>query len=231
MGEVMCFQKLKISPQLIYISKIKCSFMRIALYARVSKALDQKPENQLIELRKWAKNANHEVIGEFIDECSSKDTRPQKELLLKKLRLSEIDGVAFWSLDRWGRNMSELVLELEEFSKAGKSFISMKEGLDLSTSAGRLMANVLASMANFERDRIQERTFLGLARAKAWGKIGGRHPNSCGCGTKDKKGKLHDGYMKPIRDAASNTVIGWQDTRNQTPSEKDSQISGQNATP
>jgi DNA invertase Pin-like site-specific DNA recombinase len=148
--------------------------MRIALYARVSKALDQNPENQLIELRKWAASSGNQVIGEFVDEVSSKDTRPQKELVLKKIRLGEADGVCVWSLDRWGRSMSELVLELEEFSKAGKSLISLKEGIDLSTAAGRLMANILSSMANFERDRIRERTLLGLARARAQGKRLGR---------------------------------------------------------
>ena len=148
--------------------------MKVALYARVSKALEQNPENQLIELRRWAKSAGHEVEGEYVDEVSSKDTRPQKELVLKKLRLDEIGGVAFWSLDRWGRTASELILELEEFSKTGKAIISMKEGIDLSSAAGRLMANMLSIMANFERDRIKERTLLGLARAKAQGKKLGR---------------------------------------------------------
>jgi DNA invertase Pin-like site-specific DNA recombinase len=148
--------------------------MRVALYARVSKALEQNPENQLIELRKWAKNANHEVIGEFVDEVSSKDTRPQKEQVLKLLRTGQAQGVAFWSLDRWGRNASELIFELEEFSKTDIMLMSLKEGIDLSTSAGRLMANMLAIMANFERDRIKERTLLGLARARAQGKRLGR---------------------------------------------------------
>lgn len=148
--------------------------MRVALYARVSMALKQNPENQLLELRRWASAAGHEVVGEFVDEVSSKDTRPQKEAVLRMLRLGEIQGVAFWSLDRWGRSMGELVLELEEFSRSGVSLFSMKEGIDLSTAAGRLMANILSSMANFERDRIRERTMLGLARARAQGKRLGR---------------------------------------------------------
>jgi len=148
--------------------------MKVALYARVSMALRQTPENQLIALRTWAKNGNHEVAGEFVDEISSRDTRPQKEAVLRMLRLGEIDGVAFWSLDRWGRSMSELVLELEEFSKSGKALISLKEGFDLSTAAGRLMGNLLASMANFERDMIRERVMSGLARARAQGKKLGR---------------------------------------------------------
>lgn len=148
--------------------------MKIALYARVSKALDQNPQNQLIELRRWAAAMNNEVFGEFVDEVSSKDTRPRKESVLLLLRRGTIQGVAFWSLDRWGRSMTELVLEMEEFSKSGYLIFSMKEGLDLSNAAGRLMVNVLAAMANFERDRIRERTLLGLARAKAQGKKLGR---------------------------------------------------------
>ena len=148
--------------------------MKIAIYARVSMALKQNPENQLLELRRWAHAMNHEVIGTFVDEISSRDTRPQKEEVLKLLRRGEVQGVAFWSLDRWGRSMSELVLELEEFSKAGITMFSFKEGIDLSTAAGRLMANVLSAMANFERDRIRERTLLGLARARAQGKKLGR---------------------------------------------------------
>lgn len=148
--------------------------MKVALYARVSMALRQTPENQLIDLRAWAARSGHQIEGEYVDTISSKDTRPNKELLLKKLRMNEVDGVAFWSLDRWGRNSGELILELEEFSKSGKALISMKEGIDLSSAAGRFMAQMMAIMANFERDRIQERVMLGLARARAQGKVLGR---------------------------------------------------------
>lgn len=148
--------------------------MRVAIYARISKAIDQNPENQLIALRKWALDAGYEVEGEYVDEISSKDTRPQKENVLKKLRRGEIDGVLFWSLDRWGRTMTELVTEMEEFSGSEKVLMSYQEALDLSTAAGRLAGHVLAALANFERDRIRERTMLGLARAKAQGKKLGR---------------------------------------------------------
>ena len=149
---------------------------KVCLYARVSKALEQNPQNQLLELRRWANSMEHEVIGEFVDEVSSKDTRPEKEKVLRLLRSGSAQGVAFYALDRWGRSMSELVFELEEFSKAGIIMFSLKEAIDLSSAAGRLFANVLAAMANFERDRIRERTLLGLARAKAQGKKLGRPP-------------------------------------------------------
>lgn len=150
--------------------------MRIALYARVSKRLGQHPENQVLALKQWASSSSHEVEGIYIDKDSTRDTRPKKEEILKKLRLGSLDGVAFMALDRWGRNMTELVLELDEFSKTGKSLISLKEGIDMSTAAGRFAAHVLAAMANFERDRLSERTKLGIARARAQGKRIGRPP-------------------------------------------------------
>ena len=70
--------------------------------------------------------------------------------------------------------MSELVLELEEFGRNGWVMMALKEQIDLSTAAGKMFAHILAAMANFERDRIRERTLLGLARAKAQGKKLGR---------------------------------------------------------
>ena len=82
--------------------------------------------------------------------------------------------MGFWSLDRWGRNATELIMEMEEFSGSKQVLFSFQEALDLSTSAGRLGANIIAAMANFERDRLRERTLLGLARAKAQGKKLGR---------------------------------------------------------
>ncbi len=152
--------------------------LKVCLYARVSKALDQNPENQLIALRKWAKNNDYEIEGEYIDKISSKDTRPQKEEVLKKLRRKDVDGVGFWSLDRWGRSMTELILEMEEFGGENKVLMSYQEALDLTRASGRLAGNVIAALANFERDRIQERTLLGLARAKAQGKTLGRPKKS-----------------------------------------------------
>ena len=110
---------------------------------------------------------------------------------MKMLRNGSISGVAFWSLDRWGRTMTELILEMEEFRDSGKQLISMREALDLGTAAGRLAAYIIAAMANFERDRIQERTLLGLARAKAQGKILGRPK-----GKKDSKKRRKVGYYR-----------------------------------
>jgi DNA invertase Pin-like site-specific DNA recombinase len=144
---------------------------------------DQNPLNQLLPLREWAKNAKFdndpvEIVGEFVDEISSKDTRPDKEKVLKMLRLGEIEGVAFIRLERWGRTTSELVSEFEEAIEKKWSLISLKESLNLNTSEGRLYARLLAMFAEFERDRIRERTIEGLLRARAQGKILGRPKKS-----------------------------------------------------
>jgi len=155
--------------------------MRIALYARVSKAGDQTPENQLLELRRWAGLTTHTIIGEYVDELSSRDTRPRKEEVLRMIRLGQVDGVAFVALDRWGRTLSELAFELEEFAKNGWAMLSMKEGFDLTTAFGRASVGFIAVFANFERDRIRERTKAGLDRARAQGKKLGRE------GRPDKK--------------------------------------------
>jgi len=193
--------------------------MRICLYARVSMALKQDPAYQFDPLINWLRLSGNTQVkdeshskGIFVDEISSRDTRPKKEEVLKLMRLGVADGVAFVALDRWGRNMSELVLEMEEFSRNGKSMFSLKEGLDLSTAAGRMMGNVLAAMANFQRDRIQEMTLLGLARSNSKGKINGRHPINCGCGTVLEDGTKHDGDVKPIRND-QNRIIGWSNEK------------------
>lgn len=155
--------------------------MRVCLYARVSKAIEQNPENQFEPLLNWLSRSGHvqvkdadHVTGIFVDEISSRKTRPKKEEVLRQIRLGLADGVAVVALDRWGRTLSELVLELEEFSRKGKSLISLKEALDLGSAAGRAYAGMIAVFADFERDRNRERTMAGLATARALGKRLGR---------------------------------------------------------
>ena len=153
--------------------------MKVALYARVSMGDRQNPDNQLIELRKWAKNCEYEIVGEFVDEMSTRKTRPQKEILLKMLRLGEINAVCFVALDRWGRNARELIGEFQEFNKPDKTLISLKEGLDFSSASGRMFGQMIAIFTEFERERIRERVHSGLERAKLEGRVGGRPRKYC----------------------------------------------------
>lgn len=184
--------------------------LTVALYARVSMEERQDPENQLLQLKKWAtNNADEEILQPFVDEISSRDTRPQKEEVLRLARTGRIDKIVVVSLSRWGRSADELVVELKEFQQRGISLISLREGFTFDTAAGRMFANLLAVLADFERDLTRERVLDGLHRAKVSGKIRGRHPRDCGCGWRDSEtGKEHSGSVKPVRDE-HNVVVAW----------------------
>ena len=149
--------------------------MRAALYARVSTA-DQTTENQLEELRRYVSARGWEPT-EYTDVISgAKDRRPALDRLLKDARRRKVDVVICWRLDRLGRNLKHLVTLLEEFQALGVSFVSLNEGIDLNTAAGRLQLHILSALAQFERERISERVRAGLARAKASGRRLGQKP-------------------------------------------------------
>src|SRR5437879_5964650 len=99
--------------------------MRAALYSRVSKGSEQNPQNQMLLLKKWAKDSGAKVVGTFVDRLSSRDRRPQKEEILRLARLGTIDTIAFVSLDRWGRSMEELVHEMSWMPEQGISLVSL----------------------------------------------------------------------------------------------------------
>jgi DNA invertase Pin-like site-specific DNA recombinase len=147
------------------------------IYSRVSTTDGtQTVENQLADLVRWeqAMGERVHVVERISDQQSSRDTRPGKERALKLLRTKQADTVVFWSLDRWGRTMSELVSEFDEAVRRDWTLISLKEGVSLDSAAGKLFANLLAAFAQFERDRLSERTRAGMARAKQCGTRSGR---------------------------------------------------------
>jgi len=148
--------------------------VKVALYARVS-THDQTAENQLLELRRYV-TARGWTATEYVDTgvSGAKDRRPALDQLVADVRRHRVQGVVCWRLDRLGRNLRHLVLLLDEFNARGITFVTLGEGIDSSTPVGRLIAGVLASIAEFERARIQERIHAGLARAKAHGKRIGR---------------------------------------------------------
>jgi len=148
--------------------------MRVALYARVS-THEQTTENQLLELRRYVEARGWSAV-EYVDEgvSGSKDRRPALDQLTADVRRHKVEAVVCWRLDRLGRNLRHLVLLLDEWQARGIAFVTLGEGIDTSTAAGRLVAGVLGSIAEFERARIQERIHAGLRRARAQGKRLGR---------------------------------------------------------
>ncbi len=147
---------------------------RAAIYARVS-TLDQTTENQLTELRRYIKVRGW-VAKEYVDEgvSGSTDKRPALDKLLRDAKRRRFDVLVCWRLDRLGRNLRHLILFLEELQALGVAFVSLAEGIDATTPAGRLQMHILGAMAEFERARIAERVRLGLARVQANGQSLGR---------------------------------------------------------
>ena len=148
--------------------------MRAALYARVS-TFDQEPENQLQELRRYIE-ARTWTAQEYVDRgvSGAKDRRPALDQLITDAKRRRFDVLVCWRLDRLGRNLKHLVTLLEELQAVGVAFVSLGEGIDCTTPAGKLQLHILAALAEFERDRIRERVLAGLQRARAQGKRLGR---------------------------------------------------------
>lgn len=148
--------------------------MRAAIYARVS-TFDQNPENQLAELRQYAA-ARGWTVTEFVDKgiSGAKERRPALDEMLQAAKRRKVDVVVCWRLDRLGRNLRHLVVLLEDLTALGVAFVSLGEGIDATTPAGRLQMAVLGAIAQFERERIAERVRAGLARARAQGTRLGR---------------------------------------------------------
>src|SRR4051812_22781761 len=148
--------------------------MRAALYARVS-TFDQEPENQLQEIRRYTAARGWTGV-EYVDRgvSGAKDRRTALDELLADARRRRFDVLICWRLDRLGRNLKHLITLLEELHALGVAFVSLAEGIDATTPAGKLQMHILGAIAEFERERIRERVLAGLQRARTQGKRLGR---------------------------------------------------------
>jgi site-specific DNA recombinase len=172
--------------------------MKLAIYARVSTDKcetcgkkppahpeighafrGQDPEVQLRELREWCEQQGHTIVEIYVDRGLSGKKgvyRPELERLMVDAEKGrrDFDAVLVWRLSRFGRSVPDLTNQVKRLHAAKVSFISKQEGFDLTTSTGRLVFNVLCSIAEFERDVISENTVAGMKKAKAEGHLPGR---------------------------------------------------------
>ena len=121
--------------------------------------------------------------------------------LLKDAQVHRFDCVLVLRLDRAFRSVADLHRTLEAWQVPGVEFVSLREGFDTKTAAGRLVMNFLASFAEFELSLIKERIADGLARARSEGKRLGRPP-----GRKDKHPRKKGGYR--LREARKAVAQG-----------------------
>lgn len=148
---------------------------RVAIYCRVS-TTDQTVENQKHDLTRYCEARAMKVVGVFEDigVSGAQSSRPAVDALMNAARRREFDVVLVWRFDRFARSTQHLLQALQEFRELGIDFVSNSEGIDTSTSVGKMVFTFLSAIAEFERDIIRERVRAGIARAKAEGKHCGR---------------------------------------------------------
>jgi putative DNA-invertase from lambdoid prophage Rac len=192
--------------------------MKAAIYARVS-TFDQEPENQLQELRRYVE-ARGWTGTEFVDRgvSGAKDKRPALDTLLRDAKRRRFDVLVCWRLDRLGRNLKHLIALLDDLQALGVAFVSLAEGIDATTPAGKLQMHILGAIAEFERERIRERVMAGLRRAQAQGTQLGRPERRV------PVERLSETHHLPLNDAAQvlgvsrSTLKRWRRRVQQTPS-------------
>lgn len=151
--------------------------MRCALYCRVS-TTDQHCDLQLRELREYIAHRDWKNGGEYIDTgfSGAKASRPALDRLMADAAKRKFDCVAVWKIDRFGRSVLHLNQQLAALTSHGVRFIATSQSLDTDQSnpTSRLLLQILASVAEFEREMIRERTLSGIRAAQAAGKVVGR---------------------------------------------------------
>ncbi len=162
-------------------------------YARVSTE-DQNLDGQFDAL----KAAGAERV--FADKITgTARTRPELDRLLDQLRQGDVITVTKY--DRLARSLRDLLDIVDTIQARGAGFRSLAEDIDTTTPAGRLVFHVFASIAQFERERISERTKEGLEAARKRGRVGGRPP-ALSAAQKIEVRRMRDVEMRPIPEIA-----------------------------
>lgn len=162
-------------------------------YARVS-TTDQNLDGQTDALT----SAGVERI--FSDKITgTARSRPELDRLLEQLRPGDV--VVVTKYDRLARSLKDLLEIVDVVQAKGAGFKSLGENIDTTTPAGRLVFHVFASIAQFERERIVERTREGLAAARKRGRVGGRPP-ALSAAQKVEVRRMRDEELRPLPEVA-----------------------------
>ncbi|MER2269248.1 recombinase family protein [Methylobacterium oxalidis] len=175
-----------------------------AIYCRVSTA-DQSCECQERDLRAFAERAGYTVVGVFKETGSGvKLDRIERRKVMALAQARRIDVVLVTELSRWGRSTLDLLETLRELEARRVSVVAMSGmTFDLSSATGRMMATVLAGIAEFERELLRERVRSGLAAARARGRVLGRQ-----AGQRPKSDRLTPKVLALIEAGQSYRLIG-----------------------
>ena len=104
--------------------------------------------------------------------------RPELERCMEEFR--EGDALVVWRLDRFGCSLKDLVAKMESLEEKDADFASLTEGIDTTTTQGKLTFHIFGALAEFERELTRERNMAGLNDARERGRVGGRPHGSDG---------------------------------------------------
>lgn len=135
-------------------------------YARVS-TRDQHLDLQVDALKKAGCERIYQDVA-----SGAKTVRPALDEMLGQLRAGDV--VIIWKLDRMGRSLKHLVDMVGDLLNRQVGLLSLNDPIDTTSAQGRLVFNLFASLAEFEREVIRERTQAGLSAARSRGRVGGR---------------------------------------------------------
>ena len=181
----------------------------VAMYLRVSKTRGQDTRSQKPDLERWAA-AQGSPVKWYADRFTGKTMdRPGWNRLQAAIDGGEVSAVVVWRIDRLGRTAKGLTALFADLQEKRVNLVSLKDGLDLSTPAGRLMAHVLASVAQFETEVRAERILAGQAAARAAGKVwGGGKPGRRVTLTEEKEKAIRQLHKQGESIAKIGRVVG-----------------------
>lgn len=173
--------------------------MRVAIYCRVS-TTDQSCERQQRDLLEYAAVLGYHVINVWKETASgTNEHRIERDKVMALAQSRGIDAILVTEMTRWGRSTIDLIETLQSLQSWGVSLIAQTGfQFDLNTPQGRLIAHLMASLAEFERDLVRERVRSGLAAAKARGQKLGRQ-----LGQRVKSDKLAPKVLKMVEQGYS----------------------------
>jgi DNA invertase Pin-like site-specific DNA recombinase len=143
----------------------------VAIYMRVSSE-GQKTDSQSDELHEFVARRGWTLYRAYEDKItgtSSVNARPQLSQLMSDARARQFDILLIHRLDRLFRSLKELVVTIDDFRELGIELVSMKDGIDLSTPSGRLLTQMLGSLAEFEKTLTLARCKSGIEAARRRG--------------------------------------------------------------
>ena len=141
---------------------------RVAAYVRVSTG-GQDTAMQMADIQRLAELRGWQIVATVEEKASGAKTRPARQRLITEAKAGAYDAICVWKLDRWGRSTVDVLTTVTELDAAGVAFVSVQDSIDMTTAQGRLMVQLLAAFAEFERAQIRERVLAGLRHAKRHG--------------------------------------------------------------